>query len=159
MALHVVHNGQELSLSFVSTEGKGLTLLGRNWLEALWLDWRTTIGSSRTLQQVLDNYTEVFKDELGELQGLAAKIYVEGGVHPRFEKAPFAIREKVEQEHEQLQAPGVIQVIGFSDSAAPIVPVTAEYGFVGTIKLSSTKLQSWRSTPSPELKKCLLHLQ
>ena len=36
--VHVVHNEQVLSLPLVITQGKGPTLLGRNWLEALQLD-------------------------------------------------------------------------------------------------------------------------
>ena len=68
----------------------------------------------------------MFKDELGKLQGVEAKIYVEEGARPRFEKArpvPFAIREKVEKELDRLQALGVIKPVRFSDWAAPIVPV------------------------------------
>ena len=83
---------------------------GQNWLEALRLDWRTifTIGDSRTLQSVLEQHSVVFKDELGKLQGVEAKIYVEEGARPRFEKArpvPFAIHEKVEKELRLLSTP------------------------------------------------------
>ena len=74
--VQVVHNEQVLSLLLVVTQGKGPTLLGRNCLEALLLEWRTifTIGDSRTLQSVLEQHSVVFKDELGKLQGVEAKI-------------------------------------------------------------------------------------
>ena len=67
--VQVEHNGQTTSLPLVITEGSGPTLLGRNWLEALRLDWRTIfrIGSNLTLQQVLNQHTNVLKEELGEL--------------------------------------------------------------------------------------------
>ena len=60
--VQVAHNGQTLSLPLIITEGKGPTLLGRNWLEALWLDWRMifTIGSNHTLQSVLEEHADVF---------------------------------------------------------------------------------------------------
>ena len=124
----VVHHEQALTLPLVVTEGNGPTLLGRNWLEALRLDWRTIfrIGKNLTLQQVLDRHPDVFKEELGKLQGTSAKIYVERNATPRFEKArpvPFAIRQKVEQELDRLQALGIVQPVQFSDWASPIVPV------------------------------------
>ena len=51
--VQVVHNEQVLSLPLVVTQGKGPTLLGRNWLEALRLDWRTifTIGTAEPCNQ------------------------------------------------------------------------------------------------------------
>ena len=54
--VQVTHNGQTLSLPLTVTEGKGPTLLRRNWLEALRLDWRAifSVGSSHTLQSVLE---------------------------------------------------------------------------------------------------------
>lgn len=77
----VAHYGQTLSLPLIVTEAKGPTLLGRKWLKALQLDWRKTfmIGSSHTLQSALQDHADVFKDELGKLQGVKARIYVEDG--------------------------------------------------------------------------------
>ena len=72
-------------------------------------------------------------EELGELRGTAAKIHIERDAQPRFEKArpvPFAIRKKVEQELDRLQALGVIRPVQFSDWAAPIVPVMKPDGKV-----------------------------
>ena len=45
------HDGQTALLPLIITEGNGPTLLGRNWLEALRLDWRTIfrVGKSQTL--------------------------------------------------------------------------------------------------------------
>ena len=101
----VMHNGQSHSLPLVITEGSGPTLLGRNWLAALRLDWRTifNIGCDLSLQQVLSQHAEAFREELGKLQGTTAKIHVDGNTRPQFEKprqVPFAIREKVEKELE-----------------------------------------------------------
>ena len=85
------------------------------------------------MQSVLEQHSVVFKDELGKLQGVEAKIYVEEGTRPRFEKArpvPFAISEKVEKELDRLQALGVIKPVRFSDWAAPIVPIPKKDGRV-----------------------------
>ena len=37
------------------------------------------VGSNHTLQLVLEEHADVFKDELGKQQGVRAKIYVEEG--------------------------------------------------------------------------------
>ena len=39
--VEVLHNDQRQSLRLVMTEGSGPTLLGRDWLGALRLDWRS----------------------------------------------------------------------------------------------------------------------
>ena len=63
-----------------------------------------------TLQDVLDRYSEVFRDELGTVRGTAAKIQLEPGTQPVFQKArpvPFALRKKVEAELERLKQLGI----------------------------------------------------
>ncbi|ETW98899.1 MAG: hypothetical protein ETSY2_42010 [Candidatus Entotheonella gemina] len=55
--IQVEHNGQTILLPLIVTQGRGPTLLGRDWLAALRLDWETifSVGSKCTLQEVLDN--------------------------------------------------------------------------------------------------------
>ena len=122
----VEHNGQTATLLLIVTAGSGPTLLGRDWLAALQLDWKMvfTVTPTLTLQQVLDEHNAVFKKGLGELQGVVAQIHIDGDVQPIFHKArqvPFAMRKRVEEELEHLQTLGVIQLIQFCDWAAPIV--------------------------------------
>ena len=126
--VQVTHNGQTMSLPLIVTEGKGPTLLGRNMLEALQLDWRSifSIGSSHSLQSVPEDHSKVFRDELGKLKDVEAKIYIEEGAQPSFKKARpivFARPAEVELELDRLQSLGVIKPVIFSDRASPIVPV------------------------------------
>ena len=93
------HNGQSVPLPLIITEGRGPTLLGRNWMEALRLDWRTIfkIGCNLSLRQVL---ADDFKGELGELRGVKAKIHIDDKARLYFRKSrqvPFAICKKVER--------------------------------------------------------------
>ena len=51
-------------------------------------------GTNTTLQEVLDHYSEVFRDELGMMTGVTAKIHLGPEDTPRFHKArsvPFAL--------------------------------------------------------------------
>ena len=129
----VEHNGQSVSLPLIVTHGKGPNLLGRDWMSALKLDWRTIfkLEATHTLEEVLSKHSDVFKDELGTVQGISAKIHVDPNTQPQFHKArsvPFALRKKVEEELERLQTLDIIQPIQFSDWAAPIVPVLKDDG-------------------------------
>ena len=155
----VVHNGQTVALPLVVTEGSGPTLLGRNWLEALRLDWRTIfrVGNNLTLQQVLGEHKEVFNDELGELRGVAAKIHIDRNARPRFEKSrpvPFAMKKKVEKELERLQTLGIIRPVRFADWAAPIVPVMKSDGGVricGDYKITVNRASKLEKYPIPRI--------
>ena len=157
--VQVKHKEQTATLPLVITEGNGPTLLGRNWLEALRLDWRTIfhIGTNLTLQKVLNRHPDAFKEELGELRGVTAKIHVNPDARPRFEKVrpvPFAIRHKVEQELDRLQTLGIIRPVQFSDWAAPIVPVMKQDGRVricGDYKVTINSAAKIERYPIPRI--------
>ena len=140
--VQVKHKEQTATLPLVITEGNGPTLLGRNWLEALRLDWR---------------HPDAFKEELGELRGVTAKIHVNPDAWPRFEKVrpvPFAIRHKVEQELDRLQTLGIIRPVQFSDWAAPIVPVMKQDGRVricGDYKVTINSAAKIERYPIPRI--------
>ena len=57
---------------------------------------------------------------------MKAKINSNKNEHPCYYPAcqvPFVFREKVEEQLKQLQAPGTIQPVQFTDWAAPIFPM------------------------------------
>ena len=62
---------QQKQLSLLVVSGDGPSLLGRDWLTQLQLDWTAIhqLCSPDKVQGVLDRHSEVFKDELGTLQG------------------------------------------------------------------------------------------
>ena len=66
----VVHCGQTLELPLIVSAGDGPALLGRDWLSALRLDWKSifSVGNNPTLQGVLEKHAEAFKEGLGELR-------------------------------------------------------------------------------------------
>ena len=134
--VQVEHNDQSLSLPLIVTKGDGPTLLGREWLLLLRLDWHNIFRvdtTSHTLEDILEKHGKILQDRLGTLQGVSAKLYIDKNVQPHLHNprpVPFALRQKVEEELERLQTLGVIKPIQFSDWAAPIVPVLKSDGKV-----------------------------
>ena len=162
----VEHNTQSLTLPLIVTEGSGPSLLGRNWLSVLRLDWQTifTVQRSASLQQVLDSHSEVFKEGLGELKNTKAKIYIASDEQPRFFKpysVPFALRGKVEEELERLQALDVIEPVQFSDWGAPIVPVMKPDGRIricGDYKMTVNRAAKLEKYPIPRIEELFASL-
>ena len=114
-------------------EGSGPSLLGRDWLKEVKLDWKKLFKMNMDekqvesrLEKLINPYSEVFKDSLGTFTGPKAKIRVEVDAVPKFCKArpvPYAMKGKIEEELKRLQEEGTIESVQFSEWAAPIVPI------------------------------------
>ena len=84
MSSQVKYGKQSKTLTLVVVEGDGPSLFGRNWLEYLRLDWRK-IGAiaveyappSSSVEQLCDQYSEVFQDELGTFRNFQATLKIE----------------------------------------------------------------------------------
>ena len=131
------------------TKGHGPSLLGRDWLAELRLDWREVRviqASSQRLKALLDRHANVFRDELGTLRGVKAKIHIEPGAQPRYYRprnVPYAMRERVNDAIDQLERDGVIEAVRHSDWAAPIVPIVKSDGSIrlcGDYKVTVNKV-------------------
>ena len=98
VSVTVEYKCQLEELRLLVVEGSGPSLLGRDWLGKLRLDWSKlySIWSQHSaLDNVLAKHQALFKDELGTVRGTTAKIHVAPEVHPRFHKArsvPYACR-------------------------------------------------------------------
>ena len=129
--MFVRYHGQQEDLSLLVVEGDGPSLLGRDWLSKLRLNWQQIFimqaeESHKGLEKVLSQFKEVFNPNLGSLRGYTAKIHLEDNAVPRFYKArpvPIAIKPMIEKELDHLVEQKVLQPIEFADWAAPIVPV------------------------------------
>ena len=117
--------------------GKGPSLFGRDWLTKLCLDWTQLCANhvcySLSLQGILDKYTSVFSSELGTLKDTTVTISLDPTAQPQFCKGrtvPYALKGKIEKELDRLVQQGVIELITFSEWAAPIVPVLKKDGTV-----------------------------
>ena len=109
-------------------EGDGPSLFRRNWLGDIQLDWGSIKKLRAPLDELLEEYEEVFRPELGTLKGIEAKLEVKAEARPRFHKhrsVPYAIKTAIEQDLERLVQMGVLEK---SDWVAPIVPVPKAIG-------------------------------
>ena len=80
--VEVAYQHQKASLSLVVVGGP--SLMGRNWMEHLQLDWcqlhqvhskPKDIVKDMLLQDMLDRHASLFKKELGKIAGTTAKLY------------------------------------------------------------------------------------
>nr|XP_043895059.1 uncharacterized protein K02A2.6-like [Solea senegalensis] len=156
----VEHEGSAKMLAVVVVKGSGTSLLGRGWMKALKMDWKTVHkveDREELLQEVLLRHDTVFKDELGTLKGFAAKIHVASDAKPCFYKprsVPFAMKKKVEQELERLLEEKIIEPVKFSDWAAPIVPVLkpdSRVRICGDYKITVNKVSPIEQYPIPRM--------
>ena len=68
---------QQETLPLLVVEGDGPSLLGRDWLYKIKLDWHELYHTQVlpfTLQTVLDKHKEIFNDEIGKVKEAAAKF-------------------------------------------------------------------------------------
>ena len=161
ITVDAVYGSQRETLSLLVVAGNGPSLLGRDWLLRIRLDWqslhRLQAASPIHLRAVLDSHSAAFKDELGRMTNVKAKIFLNPEAQPRFCKprsVPFALRAKVNSELERLEKAGVIEPVQFSDWAAPIVPVLKPDGSVricGDYKVTVNRAAKTDSFPLPRI--------
>ncbi|XP_041369851.1 uncharacterized protein K02A2.6-like [Gigantopelta aegis] len=162
----VQYQNQEKTLPLLVV-AHGPTLMGRNWLHEIRLNWgkiqnkfginKVSSTNHTALNELLQKYDHLFKDELGALTGKKATIYLKEGVTPVFMKSrpvPYALREGIEVELEQSEAQGTIKPVEFSDWATPIVPVVKSDSTVriyGDYKMTINKACKVDSYPIPKV--------
>ena len=82
------YGGQESSLPLLVVSGDGPSLLDRNWLEKIKLNWYNIFWlHNATLSELFDKYKRVFGSDLGTAKGFKAKIIVETNATPKFLRA------------------------------------------------------------------------
>ena len=109
LMVDVVCGSQNARLPLLVVAGKGPSLLGRDWLLSIRLDWQglhrlQPAPPTESLHVVLDKHLAVFTNELGRMKGVKATLYLKSDAQPRFCKprsVPFALHDKVDKELER----------------------------------------------------------
>ena len=158
--LDVQYADQRKLLPLVVVAGSGPVLLGRNWLQHIRLNWSefatsTTVNhsSADTLGSIRQRYeSTVFGEGLGHILPYKAKFHEKPDSQSKFHKArpvPFAIRDTVGEELDQLEAEGVIEKVNHSEWASPIVAVPKKDGDYKVAANHSLQLEQY-PLPKPE---------
>ena len=132
------------------------TLMGRDWLGIIPLEWKSLVQTrlhrdralgldqkvdqdqvqvlhSNELDRVLDKHSKLFENRLGKMTQAKAHISVQEGARPvttRPYKVPYAMRGQVEQELDRLQKCGVLTPIEHSEWSTAIVAIPKKDGSV-----------------------------
>ena len=121
MKCEIVYQNKTFRLPIVIANYVGKpTLLGKNWLAQMKLDWGR-VFSIKTSEQsnardqlnvLLSKYKNKFEDSYEGVKGFEAHITMKNGARPVFvepRKVPYALKEAVEAELEKLERNGVIK--------------------------------------------------
>jgi hypothetical protein len=110
-----------------------------------------------TLKDILARRDEVFKDEIGCVKGIKAKLHLKQDAVPKFVKArpvAIALRPKVEQELDKLEKQNILTPVQVSDWASPVVPVLKKDGMVricGDFKVTLNSCLQVDQYPMPKI--------
>ena len=159
--VQVRYEDQEAQLPLLVVEGKGPSLIGRNWMSHINFNWKaikcTRASTSTTeLDSLLMKYPSVFEDKLGTMKHFRAKLEIKEGATPKFFRprpVPFALKENIEHELDRLERDGIITKVNHSSWAAPIVPVPKRDGklrICGDYKVTLNAVLEVDSHPLPK---------
>ena len=119
----------DIDVELTVVDGSGPSLFGRDWHSINSIK----AGDSTTLTKLLQKQEAVFKDELGLVKGVSAKIQIKANAKPKFCKAQpilYALRDQVKKELDRLLQAGIIEPVQTAEWAAPIVPVVKSDGSI-----------------------------
>ena len=169
LTVDVSYHSQQGSYTLYVVKGSGPNLLGRDWLKHIRLDWKGIVMSvnqinSLSYQSLLDQYSEVFNNELGTLRSTQAHLEVQPNSKPKFCKprqVPFALKEPLERELTRLEGLGILQKVKHSEWAAPVVVVPKGDGCLrvcGDYKQTINPVMVVDQYPLPRVEDLMLQL-
>lgn len=151
MLVTVRHHNQTSRLWLHVLEASHYTLLGRDWLRELHMDWQSIKSVSKAsvsgLDKLLSEYSSIFKGQ-GLLKGSPAKLELIEGAIPKRSKpyrVPIALQSTVDKELDRLISEGILEPVEHSDWATSLMFVPKSDGSV-------RPCGDFKSTVNPMLK-------
>ena len=130
-------DGVQKRLSVTVVDGDGPSLLGRDWLQEIRLNWplhyQQLDNNSKRQVDALKEFPKLFSKELGTIAHHEAELKLKVDAVPKFfrpRSIPFAIKEKVNEEIVRLENLGVLTKVHHAEWAAPIVVVPKPNGSI-----------------------------
>eukprot|EP00731_Ephydatia_muelleri_P002073 Em0001g2073a len=161
--------GQPLKLRLIVVKGEGPSLMGREWIRRMEIDWKTLCRDSRLaihqvpsqvlgspVESLIQRYSDLFRNDLGKMRHFKATLKLLPDVQPKFHRprpVPFALKEAVERELDRLEEAGVIEKVTHCEWAAPVVVVPKKNGTVrlcGDYKVSINQALMVDQYPLPK---------
>ena len=154
--VNVQYNSHDVDLVLYVVPNSRHILFGRDWLEAIKLDWTeikfrsgfVCLSYDCHLDGLVSKHQDFFDGQLGLHKGIKARIeLVEGAVYTKPYRllGLYALRPKVELELGKLEKAGVITPVTSSDWATGVVVVPMKNG---AIRLCG----NYKTTVNPQLK-------
>ena len=126
---------QNVTVDLLVVKDDGPTLMGRDWLQQITLDWHSLHQIQAThntaLESLIAKHQEVFAYSLEKVENFTAKLHVSPDAQPCYYRpwpVPHSLRTKLEKQLQHLESLGIIEPVQFSDWAALIVPVLKANG-------------------------------
>eukprot|EP00731_Ephydatia_muelleri_P004101 Em0002g277a len=167
--VEVQYKGQPLKLRLIVVKGDGPSLMGREWIRRMEIDWKTLCRDSRLaihqvpsqvlgslVESLIQRYSDLFRNDLGKMRHFKATLKLLPDVQPKFHRprpVPFALKEAVERELDRLEEAGVIEKVTHCEWAAPVVVVPKKNGTVrlcGDYKVSINQALMVDQYPLPK---------
>ena len=131
----VSYNGAPLSESLPVVTGAGPNLLGRDLITTFGVDLQNlttvnTIAAGAPLQELLH---KIFSEHLGCYNGPPVTLKIKPDAQPKFYKArsvPIALKDKVEEELQDLQCRGILTPVKHSPWVTLVVHILKKNGKV-----------------------------
>ncbi len=135
MQVEVRYGKQREVLTLFVVEGKGPSLVGRDWLGKIRLDWNsiTMVSSHNRVEALLQKFPQVFEEGMGKMNTFQASLQLKPGTTPKFVEArpiPFSLKQAIEQELDRLEEAGIVEKVSHSQWVAPVVPVPKADGCI-----------------------------
>lgn len=140
----VKYEGQSHKLRLFVVKTDRHPLMGREWMNALDLNWNVIMGKSITtvnssvnsvspdtssqgvVRTLKEKFPLVFESSVGRIEKIEASLALRPNFNPVFLKArtvPFSIRTTVEKEIERMVENGILVKVNHSEWGTPVVPV------------------------------------
>ena len=155
------------TLNLYVVGGEGPSLLGKDWLTELQLDWHELYlvnKSHQSLLEILNKHSAVVQRRPRGSNWNQGKIVCQRQCQILFCRArtvPHALRAKVEQELKRLTDQKSIEPVPMSEWAAPVVPVLKPDGSIricGDYKLTINRAANPDVYPLPRIEELFANL-
>lgn len=161
----VSYLGTSQNIKFYVIQNGGPPLLGRDFMTKFKIYFASSYVNKISVdnqcivevQQLLNEFPDLWKDELGCFNKFEIDFQLKEGARPIFFKPrtiPFALKNKVEDELVRLSDLGILVPVNFSEYATPIVPVLKSNGQVkiaGDFSCTLNKILNIDKYPLPRI--------